>query len=237
MRRILLLAPLVLVMGTVALAQSPSWLGLGISDGLENGVVVDDVQDESPAGEAGVEVGDLIVEFDGIRVAGVRQLTRIVRETPVGRTVSVELERDGQERTLELTTQARRSARFLDDFFSEDFPNLSVEIDRGRDVISGYHAIINPASLMGVRVETMTDQLKEFFGVNPEVGMLVVSVEPGSRADDAGIHAGDVIVGLNGRLVDSSADLNPGRIRNREEVRVTIVRDRSEIDITVDLDE
>ena len=67
MRRILLVVPLILVVGVVAGAQSPSWLGLSISDGADTGVRVEDVVNDSPAAEGGMEVGDLIVEFDGRR--------------------------------------------------------------------------------------------------------------------------------------------------------------------------
>ena len=213
MRRILLVVPLILVVGVVAGAQSPSWLGLSISDGADTGVRVEDVVNDSPAAEGGMEVGDLIVEFDGRRVVGVRQFTRIVRETPVGRTVSVRVERDDQEQTLELTRAAQRNAGALDGLFSRNFPNVSAEIDRARDAISDIHVRINRSSSIGVRVDRMTAQLKEFFGVNPDEGMLIVSVEDDSPADAAGIRAGDVIVGLNGRRVASNADLNPGRIR------------------------
>src|SRR5690606_10532373 len=59
------------------------------------GVRIDDVQEDGPAARAGVQPGDIIVEFDGERVRSARQLTRLVRETPEGRAVEMALMRDG----------------------------------------------------------------------------------------------------------------------------------------------
>src|SRR5919197_5857745 len=65
-----------------------------------SGVIVDEVEGDSPAEKAGFKAGDTVIEFDGERVRSVRQFTRLVRETPVGRKVQAVLLRNGQRVTV-----------------------------------------------------------------------------------------------------------------------------------------
>jgi len=67
------------------------------------GIVVEEVSADSPAEKAGVRKADVFVEFDGERVRSVRQFTRLVQETPAGRTVQAAVLRDGQRTTLSIT--------------------------------------------------------------------------------------------------------------------------------------
>ncbi|HYT75974.1 MAG TPA: PDZ domain-containing protein, partial [Vicinamibacterales bacterium] len=69
------------------------------------GVLVDEVVPRSPADKAGMKTGDAITEFDGERVRSVRQFTRLVQETPAGRTVSAVLSRGGQRVTVNVTPE------------------------------------------------------------------------------------------------------------------------------------
>ena len=71
--------------------------------GVTLGVIVEEVSTESPAEKAGIRRGDAIVEFDGERVRSVRQLTRVVQETPAGRTVQAAIVREGQRSTVSIT--------------------------------------------------------------------------------------------------------------------------------------
>lgn len=90
------------------------WLGVNVQDvdtaiaaayGVsgDDGVIVTSIDEGGPAGEGDIEVGDLILEFDGRRVEGVRSLTRIVADTEIGKTVAIELVRDGRTRQASVT--------------------------------------------------------------------------------------------------------------------------------------
>src|SRR4051812_9218903 len=89
---------------------SGSQLGVSIRDlndedlkGSKNvttGVVIESVETDSPAQKAGFKNGDVVVEFDGERVRGTRQFTRLVQETPAGRQIQAVVIRDGQRSTL-----------------------------------------------------------------------------------------------------------------------------------------
>ena len=79
------------------------------------GVLIDDVDEDSPAAKAGLKKGDIVVEFDGDRVRGVRQFTRLVSETPAGRTVTAAVMRDGQRVSLNVTPREGNNFRFFDE--------------------------------------------------------------------------------------------------------------------------
>jgi S1-C subfamily serine protease len=75
----------------------------------EKGALVKEVRADSPAAKAGVEAGDVIVQFQGQPVWSAAQLSRLVRETPPGRTVSLEVSREGSTRNLHATLAEGRS--------------------------------------------------------------------------------------------------------------------------------
>ena len=88
-----------------------SWLGVQIADvdtdrgkelGLRDvhGAEVQSVSPGSPAEGAGIKEGDVITEYQGSRIEGVAQLTRLVRETPSGRTASIEIWRNGSSKEI-----------------------------------------------------------------------------------------------------------------------------------------
>jgi serine protease Do len=117
----------------------PSWLGVTLSDvdaekmrelklSGEYGVVIENVSEESPAARAGLQKGDIIVSFGGERVRSVTQITRLVRETPAGRKVAVEIVRAGQARTVEVTPETRRARWATPDIHISPMPEMA----RGR---------------------------------------------------------------------------------------------------------
>ena len=90
----------------------------------------------------------------------------------------------------------------------------------------------------GLMVENLTPQLGDFFGVKSGNGVLVRSVERGSRAEQAGFHAGDVIIKVNGSTVNDCSDFTRV-IRERKEGKasVTVMRDRREQNLNLTLPE
>src|SRR4051812_21686102 len=86
----------------MVLAGRGAEIGVQVTDAKDAGVVVEEVRPESPAEKAGVKRSDVIVSFDGERVRSVRQFTRLVQETPPGRTVKATVLRDGQQRDVEI---------------------------------------------------------------------------------------------------------------------------------------
>src|SRR5688500_16529301 len=88
-----------------AFAQDTGWIGVSIVDRPEGGVLVRTVEANSPAERAGLRANDVIVQYNRQEVVGVVQLTRLVSETPVGRTVEVVARRENQDQTLKVTAE------------------------------------------------------------------------------------------------------------------------------------
>src|SRR5688500_1405881 len=89
------------------------------------GVRIDDVDPDSPAEKAGLREGDVVIEFDGERVRSARQFTRLVQETPDGRTVKIAVMRNGQKQTLDATPENRVAMDF-----GADADRLREEVER-----------------------------------------------------------------------------------------------------------
>ena len=204
------------------------------------GVVIESVDENSPASKAGLKSGDVVVEFDGERVRSARQFTRLVSETPEGRSVAAAVLRDGQRVTLTLTPESNeRSFRF----FNGDEWRALEPLRRFETVPEPARpprpATPRPAPLpptlerffwssgnqLGITIADLEPQLAEYFGTKQ--GVLVSSVTADSAAAKAGLKAGDVITSFNGTNVDSPNALR-GRIRDLEgeEFTIGIVRDK-----------
>jgi serine protease Do len=204
------------------------------------GVVIEDVREKSPAEQAGLRAGDVVLTFDGETVRSVRQFTRLVRETPAGRKVRATISRDGRTQEIEITPEApedlaariRRTLR-PDYWTPGPWPFWRPELelpDAGalRFELEG----IWGRGRLGVTVTDLSPELAEYLGARK--GVLVNAVEPGSPAARAGLKAGDVIASIDGQPVESAAELRR-RLRDREgeDVVVGIVRDKTTQSITV----
>lgn len=185
------------------------------------GALVEDVEADSPAARAGFRQNDVVIEFDGERVRSARQFRRLVIESAPGRAVKVVVLRDAARETLTATPTRRswpdvrnRVSSALQRFGFDD-PGRIWPRDRAR---------------LGVTVQELAPQLAKYFGV--EDGVLVTTVEDGSPAQKAGLHAGDVIVSLDGRKVRSASDLIAGLAgKEGKEVTLSIVRDKAPLTI------
>lgn len=223
----------------LALEGPGSTIGVTIRDQSgEAGVLIESVRDGTPASRAGLQKGDVVVEFDGERARSARQLTRLVRETAPGRSVKMTVTRDGSRRTLDITPDARDSRalqqvpRVTGDLFRALPRDFNFNFDG-----PGFYAegLVGSPRRLGVSVVPLSDQLAAYFGVKE--GVLVSEVASGTPAETAGIQAGDVITAVNGHSVLSTADLSR-EVRQAEagstlELRLT--RNRKEMTLTATL--
>ncbi len=164
------------------------WLGVYIqkvtpeiaeSLGLKepNGALVADVMPDAPAAKAGVEVGDVIVEFDGHPVHESNELPIIVARTPIGKKAKMKIIRGGDDKTLNVE---------IGELKEEE---VSVASGKAED--------------FGLTVQPLSPDIAESLGVDPNTkGVVVAGVEPGSSADEAGLRRGDVIVEVNRTQID-----------------------------------
>jgi len=155
------------------------WLGVNIQEvtpelaksfGLKDnkGALVSQVVPNSPAEKAGIQQGDIILEFDGQEVSDSKELPRIVASTPVGKSVMVKLSRDGEvtDRQVKLGEMEEKA-----------------EVAKAPST----------HKRLGITVQNLTPEIAQGLGLKKETGVVVTQVEPGSPASDAGIQTRDVI--------------------------------------------
>jgi len=204
----------------------------------EKGVEVTMVDQDAPAGKAGMKEHDVILTMNGASVESAAQLRRMIRETPPGRVVTLGLSRDGQPVTVKVQL-ADREKEFS---FVTPKPDIHVQIPEIHvpeiDIPSFNMVVVTSSARSGLTLENITPQLGEFFGVKNGNGVLVRSVEKGSRAEKAGLRAGDVIVKVDNELVHDTSDFTHAvRSRKGGSVSVGVVRDKKEQNLNLTLPE
>jgi serine protease Do len=204
-----------------------------------SGVVIESVDEDSPAAKAGLKQNDVVVEFDGERVRSVRQFTRLVSETPSGRSVTANVMRDGSRVSITVTPRDGSNFRFLE---GEAFEALRPFATRPPAVVSrparpltmtptplppAFESFVwRSSNRLGITTGDLSPQLRDYFGAKE--GVLVTSVEDNSAASKAGVKAGDVVTSINGQNVETPADVRRelGRIDPGEEFSIGVVRDK-----------
>jgi serine protease Do len=180
------------------------WLGVKIqtvtpdiaeSMGMDKarGALVADVTTGSPSDKAGIDAGDVIVEFNGRAIADSKELPRVVGETDVGKEVTVKVIRDGKEKEIKVTLG---------------------RLEDGEKVVAKQDAV-KPApapstvTVLGMTVSEFTDELRTKYKTDEKLqGALVTEVAKEGPAVEKGIEAGDVIMEAGGKPVKSSADVS-----------------------------
>jgi serine protease Do len=229
------------------LAGRGAEIGVRIADAPAGGVVIEEVQPDSPAEKAGLKQSDVIVEFDGQHVRSARQFGRLVQETPPGRTVKVMITRDGQKKDVQITPSEGRRAGLLRD--GDRFGGRLGDLDDNLRELGRLGDHLPPFNFnfdfdmsgalsgrrLGVSVDELSDQLAQYFGAKD--GLLVTSVTDGSAASRAGLKAGDVITSINGHAVRSRDDLvRELREANEDEIAIGIVRDKKYSEVKAKID-
>ncbi len=150
------------------------------------GALVGDVTPGSPAAKGGIKSGDVLLEFNGRKVADSRQLKLEVARTRPGETVPVKLLREGKPRTLELTLKALPGSEEL-------AKNSNNAEDTG--------------TLNGVAVDDLDNGARSQMHLPSALkGAVVTDVQPGSAAAEAGLRPGDVILEINRKPVRNAQE-------------------------------
>jgi len=173
------------------------YLGVGIQDvdeslaesfGLEKagGVLITDVQDETPAADAGFKSQDIIVTMGGSEIKDTQQLRNRVAETIPGTTVDIQVIRDGKPKDLQVTIGEQ----------PENFGSIA----------SGGPAA-NPLEPFGLALQELTPDIAEQLGYKDRQGLVISEVAPGSPAAEFGLKPGLLIEEVQKVKVTSLAEL------------------------------
>jgi serine protease Do len=240
----------------------PGYIGIEMRDVSEEqlgelklkdarGAEITNLDHDGPACKAGMRMHDVILQMNGQVIEGEDQLRKMLRETPVGRTVSFVVSRDGQTQTMTMTTADRRTVglQAWEQHYSVPAPGPSGVV-RGNSFLDsskpvnatqkehkdllGTETIVLSSSFTGAKLEVMGRQLAEFFGATDGAGLLVRSVDDHSPADEAGLKAGDVVVKINSISVSNGTDWTKTVHDNKgKPVPVVVLRDKHEQTLTL----
>ena len=233
----------------------------------EQGALIESVSDESPAAEAGLVANDVIATWNGQPVEGVAALSRFVRETPAGRTVELGVVREGALREIsvelgdrpsrmealayrlgpEIRARMEEAREHLGEArehlreYRERLRECVIEVEEQAGAEGEKRRIViahGGRGRMGVRLQGLSEQLGDYFGIEDGRGALVASVRDGSPAATAGVSAGDVIVQVGASNIESTGDVARA-VRSAEAgpLEVRLVRRGQERTLTVILPE
>ena len=192
------------------------WLGVGIQDlndelkeyyGLKNqkGVLVTQVFEGDPADQAGIKPNDIITAVEGQEVETGRELSRIVANTPVGQKARIDLIRNGQKKTFHVKLAKRMDEEL-----------------QARRAVPG-----ESSDDIGLHVQDLNEDIARQFGLDTsDSGVLVTRVRNGSKADEAGVEAGDIIKEVNHRRVATVKEYHEGlaHTKSGETVKLLVKR-------------
>ncbi len=205
------------------------WLGVRIQSVTEEiaeslgmdepkGALVAGVNEDGPAKSAGIEPGDVVLTFDGTDVPEMRDLPRIVADTPIGETVDVVLLRKGEEVNVKVVIGR----------LPEDEAQLA-SAPAGEDAEEK-----NIKSALGLELSALTDGLRDEYEISEDVdGVIITDVEDGSPASEKRIAKGEVIVEVAQENVRAPADvlerIDELRDQNRKSVLLLLANAQGEL--------
>lgn len=151
--------------------------GLGLTP--NRGVVVSGATENSPAAQAGLLAGDIILNFYGHEIDNTKNLSRLIAETPVGTKAPMTIWRNQKEQQLTIPIQ----------LMPED-PAPKVQTDKPAET----HVAGN-SSLLGIEIREITPEIIENYTLQPSTaGVIITDVLPNSDAAHKGLKIGDIIV-------------------------------------------
>ena len=169
---------------------------LGLKEGT--GALIESVTANGPAAKGGMADGDVILKFDGHDINSVRALTRAVAQTPVEKTVDIEVLRKGQKKTLQIAV-----GRLVDD--EKLAKSADAKSDKDKTDTPKVDA---SAPIIGLKLAPLDDPLRKKYGIDAKVkGVVVLDVDPQSPAAQKGVRVGDVIVEAAQDTVSGVADV------------------------------
>lgn len=159
--------------------------------GISSGVAVTHVFPDTPADKAGLQSGDVITNFDGKSVKDRPSLQEYVEKLEAGKTYVAEVLRDGEAKKVDITLELRGS-----EAYAKDSPKNG-ESPKGE----------KPVAKLGFSAQTLTPELAEQLGLQGAKGAVIVEVQPGSTADQAGLQQGDLVMRVGNSRVATLDDL------------------------------
>ncbi len=221
------------------------WLGVSIgeSDGRLQVAAIDA---KSPAEQAKLKPGDILLELDGKPLTSGVVLAQEIRSRKPGSEISLGLERDGKPMTVKIKlgeyseADARRELEVLfPRLFPQTMPGGPDKGARVRPPSESQSYRWERRKYIGVSLQEMNPELAEAWGAKDGYGLLVTSIEADGPAKKAGLKVGDIILKADGKKVESINDLS-GLLQDKkkgDKVKVEYVRDKKALTADVEIGE
>jgi S1-C subfamily serine protease len=210
------------------------WLGVSIQDmtprlarsmnlKTREGALVTDVSGDSPAHKAGIKRDDVIVEVDGKAIWDAGDLTNTMRKSKPDAAVTIVVMRGDEKKTFKATLA--------------ESPRRPVAAAPAHPMVPRIN-IAHAGGAFGLTIRTLNEQLAGYFGAPKGQGVLVESVKKESPAEKAGIKAGDVLLKIGERPIESTRDVRRAlRKYEGEKASVEVLRKGSRLTVTFDVPE
>jgi len=216
----------------VAAEEQRVWLGVWLGDAIDGGIHVVGVVPGGPAAEAGIEVGDIILEARERAVPAQQDLGRVLAAERVGDTLPLVLLRAGDR----VAVSVRLGSRPSQPVSRLELLAPPVAPPAPRPGPLHLESSVTRAGAAGIRVAEAPPALLRHYGASDGSGVLVVHVDPASPAARAGILVGDVVVRVDGDAIEGVDKFEHRLLRwsdTRSPLRADVVRDGKPVSITL----
>ncbi|MEP4704817.1 MAG: Do family serine endopeptidase [Hyphomicrobiales bacterium] len=177
----------------VRIQQVTEDIAVGLELGEPRGALVAGVTATGPAEAAGIAAGDVVVTFDGRPVKEMKDLPRMVADTPVGEAVDVEVFRKGK--TLKFKVDLGRLEEG-EKLANNDSTRSGTEKEKPNSD--------DPTVILGMTVTELTEELREKYKVADSIkGLVITHVETDSKAAEKGVLVGEVIMEVGQSIVET----------------------------------
>jgi serine protease Do len=161
--------------------------------GLDHGVLVESVSPTGPAGKAGIKPDDIIVAMNDHPVKDGEELVTKVADLPIGSSVNFTVDRNTKRMDFNVVVGERSVV------WKEEVGENRIESPQAPKPIT-------PARF-GITIMRLTEKERQDLHIDDKLGVKVVSVDPGSFAEDIGMQDGDAILSINRQPVTSPDDV------------------------------
>ena len=165
--------------------------------GLDHGVMVETVAPKGPAGKAGIKADDIIIAMNDRPVKDGDELVNRVADLPVGSTANFTVDRNGKRVNFKVDIEERAVVW-------KDAPQLA----ENKPSVPEPPRPVTPTQVkFGITIMNLKEKERQDLGIDDKAGVKVISVDPGSFADDIGLQENDTILSINRQTVTTAEDV------------------------------